>query len=456
MRKIKEHSEFISELYKVNPNISVLSSYNGLTIDKVKCKCTVCNYEWETYPYLLLNGSGCKICRKKPKGEFKYDIGYIITTHSRNLLILDREYREWFNKKTSSTSNRKYYKYKCLDCGNEDWINECRIVGSCTDGCNVCKSPPNRLVRGVNDIETLLPQIARLFKNHAEASQHTRGSRCKTTFVCPDCGRELIKRIDTVCACGLCCPCNDKWSYPNKFIYSVLEQLNLNFTPEKTFDWSKGRRYDECILKSDKLILIEMQGGQHSIRPIRSSGRCRSVEEEQANDKLKHNLAMDNGVNYYFTIDCIKSDVDYIKNSIISSGLLDVLGIDSNSIDWNKCDEFATSNFVKRVCNYYSETSLPTKEIAKHFKMSIKTIQRYLRTGDRLGWCTYDGKNIPYKNSKNGRNKPVYCKEVNMTFDNATAAARYLNLPDAKNNGRSIRNSIKFCRPYHNYTFNYV
>jgi AraC-like DNA-binding protein len=275
-------------------------------------------------------------------------------------------------------------------------------------------------------------------------------------FVCPDCGREFIKRIDTVCANGLSCPCNDKWSYPNKFMYSLLEQLNLDFTPEKTFEWSDGRRYDEYIVIGDKTILIEVQGLQHYEKPIIKSDKHRSVYEEQENDKLKYNLAMDNGIDFYFVIDCRESNMNYIKKSIITSGLLDILFYSDSDIDWNRCDEFATSNFIKHVCEYYESHNLTVAEVAEYFKLSRKTIQRYLNKGNNLGWCNYNDKNISLSNISNHKKKAVYCKTIDMKFDSATDAAKYLNLPDAEHQGRSIRNSIKFNRPYFNYVFEYA
>lgn len=456
MSKIKTHNEFIDKLEKINPNILILSSFQDLTKTKIKCHCKVCGYEWKTLPHLLLKGHGCKICNKKPKGEFKYRIGDKILSEGRNLVIIDREYRQWIHPRTSFASNRKYYKYRCLDCGNEDWIIESRLLDKQSNGCNVCKSNFNRLIQGVNDIATMMPEIATLFKDKDAAKTHSRGSKEEAVFICPDCGRELIKRINSVCKNGLSCPCKDSWSYPNKFIYALLEQLNLDFTPEKVFDWSKDKKYDEYVAYNGKSIIIEMQGKQHYNKPFREDNRHRSVSEEKANDELKHSMALVNGINYYFAIDCQKSEMDYIKGSIISSGLLDILCISITDIDWDKCDKFATSNFTKQVCEYYESHKLSVAEVAKHYKLSRKTIQRYLNKGNKFGWCNYDGKSISLSNIGNREKKAVYCKTIDMIFDSATDAAKYLNLPDAKYQGRSIRNAIKFNRPYLNYTFEYV
>jgi len=59
----KTHSQFIKELAEVKPNIEVLEEYiNNNT--KIKCKCKIDGYEWETTPNCLLNSNSdsCPKC----------------------------------------------------------------------------------------------------------------------------------------------------------------------------------------------------------------------------------------------------------------------------------------------------------------------------------------------------------------------------------------------------------
>ena len=66
----------------------------------------------------------------------------------------------------------------------------------------------------------------------------------------------IYKRHNIQCVCG------DKMSYPNKFLFSFFEQLGANFTPEKTFDWSENRRYDDyIILPNGETLICENHGG---------------------------------------------------------------------------------------------------------------------------------------------------------------------------------------------------
>ena len=63
----KTQEEFVNRLQQVNPDIEVLGTYEG-AFNKIKCKCKICEHEWEAMPTNLLRGSGCSKC-KITKGE---------------------------------------------------------------------------------------------------------------------------------------------------------------------------------------------------------------------------------------------------------------------------------------------------------------------------------------------------------------------------------------------------
>jgi len=63
LSKRKTHEKFIEELKSVNSNIDVLSEYVTIS-DKVKCKCLIDNFEWYATPHTLLDGHGCPECKK--------------------------------------------------------------------------------------------------------------------------------------------------------------------------------------------------------------------------------------------------------------------------------------------------------------------------------------------------------------------------------------------------------
>ena len=189
------------------------------------------------------------------RGDFKFNIGEIINSHGRNLKIIDQEYRPKtvYKNQRAYTNNQKFYKYKCLNCGNEGWIIEYSIEKTQHCGCNACCIPPKKVVKGINDIATSANWMVKYFQNIEDASRYTKYSKEVVNFVCPECGRVHSKAIHNVMSNkGLSCICGDGFSYPNKFIYSMLEQLNIEFETEKRFEWSDNRIYDFYIEHNTK------------------------------------------------------------------------------------------------------------------------------------------------------------------------------------------------------------
>ena len=74
----------------------------------------------------------------------------------------------------------------------------------------------------------------------------------------------------------------------------------------------------------------------------------------------------------------------YIKKSIMSSNLPQLLNFSENDIDWNKCDEFATSSRVYEACCYWNDGIHDYKEIAAIMHMHKGTINRYILKGREL------------------------------------------------------------------------
>ena len=115
-----------------------------------------------------------------------------------------------------------------------------------------------------------------------------------------------------------------------------------------------------------------------------------SVEEVKINDKLKKELALKNDIkeDNYIIIDCRKSELKWIKDSVMKSDLPNLLHFKEDDIDWLECGRYATKNIVKEVCNYKNNNpNYNVLEMSKIFKVAISTIKRYLKEGMELGWC---------------------------------------------------------------------
>ena len=73
---VQPHEMFLQKFKSKNPycdNIKFLSKYSG-ALKKIKCKCALCNYEWEPIASSLLQGTGCPNCAKKRVAEKSKEI----------------------------------------------------------------------------------------------------------------------------------------------------------------------------------------------------------------------------------------------------------------------------------------------------------------------------------------------------------------------------------------------
>lgn len=336
-----------------------------------------------------INSTGFKNCRigrilgKRTK-EFKIKIGQVFKDDKRDLVITGREYRDRVDNK----GNNKYYKYTCNVCGwTEGWILEGNLTGKRKHGCSCCRG--FTVVEGINDIPTTAPWMVKYFQGgYNEAKMYTKSCGKKIKPICPSCKniREKFMTVnDLYMKKSIGCKCGDNISYPEKFMYNILKQLNIKFETQlsKTkFEWCKNKLYDFYL--SEYNCIIETHGRQHYER---AKGFYKTLEEEQENDRCKERLAKENGIENYIVIDCRRSDLEWIKNSILNSKLNEFF--DLSKIDWLKCEEFAINfNIVKEVCEYWNhkEDWETIKDLAKIFNCDPATIDSYLRKGENQGW----------------------------------------------------------------------
>jgi hypothetical protein len=265
-----------------------------------------------------------------------------------------------------------------------------------TNGRN-CPYCAGYRVNHTNCLWNTRPDIAKLFTDSNLGYSVTIGCHDKADFTCPDCGNIDEKIISNITKRGYTCSrCSDGISYPEKLIMSLLEQLNVDYQKQKTFKWSNRKIYDFFIPTLN--VIIETHGEQHYERGFGYRGG-RSVEEEQENDKLKEKLARENGIYQYIVLDCRKSDLEYIKTSVINSGLFGILNL--NKVNWMIAHEFAcNSSMIKIACDLWNEGIKSTSEIGKTLKISKRAAWVYLKQGSILGWCDYQVKSIKKREEK--------------------------------------------------------
>ena len=308
-------------------------------------------------------------------------------------------------------------KYRCTKCGTEGECKEANSLMRGVSGCGVCGG--RKLVKGKNDFATVYPQYLKYFVNQEDAKNMTFGSGKKVLTKCPICGEQRLFRIvDLPNGKQYPCPkCGDSTSYPNRFMYCLLKQLNIDFEREKSFDWSNNRIYDFVVGDT----IIEMDGGYHKGSKRRSYEECQKIDQE------KDNLAISNNYNI-IRIKCYRSIFEEIKEEVISK-LNTLLNLDD--VNWVELERQLTDeNLVTMACDVFNKYKgkLTIQEMADKLNIRITKLCPLLKTGARLGLTDYDPKKSLdgcYQPNGTIKIRKVYCVEDGKIFNNSREADRY-------------------------------
>ena len=414
------------------------------------------NNEIEIFTGSFVNVSFGKLLNKQT-GNFKINIGDKFKDEKRDIEIIDREIRT--KQRKSSSDKQKWNKYKCNKCPNEDWIEESNLLHN--RGCNVCCIPSQKTIIGYNDIPTTDPWMVKYFQGgYDEAKKYTCRSNKAIHPVCPDCGRVKDKpmKIYTIYQMkSIGCNCSDGVSYPNKFMYNILEQLNIKFITEYSPKWLNKRRFDFYI--PSKQLIIEMDGSIGHGHKDSINGTTK--EESKAIDNWKdkqaniHNLKV-------IRIDCNYKNhnkKEYIYNSIINSEL--ILMFDFSNINWSIADKYATKNKIKFICEYYeiNKDKMLIKDMSKHFNINPSTFLSYLKRGNKFNWCNYDKDESIEMKFKLGktRAKKVKIVETGDIFKSAIECdIKSEELYGIKFTFGGICSSCRNNKPYKGFHFEYI
>lgn len=160
----------------------------------------------------------------------------------------------------------------CDDCGGTflssvtnirlNYTNRIR-TGHNPKWCPVCNG--SICIQGINDVNTVRPDVVKYFIDKTDALKYTSGSHTKVLTECPICKHQRPIAIKQLCDYGYSCTnCPDSVSYPNKVLHSLLDQLPIKkYIPEYFDDWTEGRKYDAWFELNDKNYLLEFDGEQH-------------------------------------------------------------------------------------------------------------------------------------------------------------------------------------------------
>ena len=343
--------------------------------------------------------------------EYKYKVGDIVN----GLEILEQ----------GRINKDKAYRMKCTICGLGDGTPYYNMFHKCIEdgkywnteshlnqeiGCPCCSG--HATLPNVNSVLAVRPDLIKYFLNEEEAEMYPISSTVKIELQCHSCGKKKAMKINTLARQGFGCPnCSDGVSYPERVMSNILKQLGIKYETHYRPDWSKTveikednslngmKEYDFTFIIDNVQYIIETHGEQHYRGGFeRKNGR--TLEQEQINDYYKKLIAIEKGMikkENYIVLDCRKSNIEYIKNSIINSPLRFILEIDS--INWEKIAKDSEKTLVKEVCDYWNKNygELGTLEIGEYFNIHRATIIRYLKKGDKAGFLI-----VPYNAREEG------------------------------------------------------
>ena len=271
-------------------------------------------------------------------------------------------------------------------------------------GCPYCSG--NKVVIGETSLWDTRPDVAALLLNPDDGYRYSAGSGKIVSFVCPICKTVHEKAIYTVCLRGLVCfACNDGVSYPEKFMYSMLTQLNASFKYQVSkstpgFEWIEhGYRYDFYIENGNEKYFVEMDGKQHKYDDVRIK------DEEKDTMADMHSITM-------IRINCdypqTYTRCEYIKDNILCSQLNSTFNL--LNIDWELCDMFAQTKMVAKAANLYN-AGMSIAKIQAELGYHRATIRGWLKQATKLGLCNYTATE---SKSRGSRVNPVLNVAINQ------------------------------------------
>lgn len=327
----------------------------------------------------------------------------------------------------------EYLEIECCKCGYKKWQRTNRLN---------LNNPCNRL-------RHIRPDLISLLDDEEDDLQYTPMSHKVAKWKCPCCNTRFERSVATVVKRGFNCPiCGIGVSFPNKMMYQILKQLNVQFYREHEFEWAKNKYYDFYIEEIN--AIIEMHGEQHYC-DMKKNGKYeafwgKTFEETLKNDCLKKDIALENGISHYIVIDSRISDYDYIYKNIERSELSNhycLSNINKNLI----LNKIYSNDFVKEIIRLW-ENGLAIKSIAKEIGMFHTTVKKIIRNAASGGLTSYDPElEIEKNNKKIGlfNEKRITCLNDNIEHKSIISAAKYYDI-NTKPITENLKGKTQYCK----------
>lgn len=276
------HELFVEKLKNINPDVEVLSEYNG-NKNYIRVRCLVDGNIWNTKPNWLVKGSKCQKCYDRERGD----------KVRKNLLTFIKECKEIHGDKYDySKVNYVNNKTKvCIICPEHGEFHQTPNKHiSMRQGCPKCANKDITTEEWVNKVETI----------HGNKYNYSKvdyiNNKSKVCIICPEHG-EFYQTPDKHLL-GQGCPiCSE--SKLEKRISNVLNVSNIIYERQKHFKWLGKQSLDFYL--PDLKIGIECQGRQH-FDIIKHFGGVEGFEKILRLDLRKNKLCKENNVKILYVL----------------------------------------------------------------------------------------------------------------------------------------------------------
>ena len=292
--------------------------------------------------------------------------------------------------------------------------------------CNGCCAMS--AIKGVTDLWTLRPDIAKLLETPEDGYKYTVHSSKKANFICPCCNNVLNKVVSKVTASGLSCSyCGKTKSYPNKFMCNLLKSLNVEFETEYIIP-GYNYRYDFYFVLNKNSYVVEMDGG---IGHGNKTDDGKEDKEGLKTDYIKDNICKENNIKV-IRIDCNykhKNRFEYILNNIKESELSKIFNL--SGINFTSIDVISSISTLNSVVDLWNNGVRSYDEINEKLHIPRPTIRRYLKEASdkKIISDTYEEilksmRKASNKKLQKTKGKHILCVETNQVYVSIAEASR--------------------------------
>ncbi|MEG2938082.1 MAG: hypothetical protein RR812_06715, partial [Vagococcus sp.] len=232
----------------------VFLEYGGLLLNPIK------SYHLTTNKFKTII---CDYMDLTNDNTFIYEVNEEVKTYNGNLKILSKKYKHGISK---------YYLCKCLIDGNIFMKPEAKLKHG--GGCPVCSK--KQIVENINSILAIDKTVVESGIEESVLSKLTSSSKTIVSYKCKLCEGQVKETFMTAYKNNFSCSCcRDGESYPNKFLYGLLNQIEVEYEREKSFPWSNRKRYDLYFCM--RSVIVENHGKQHYEKQTKNS-RWKTLE----------------------------------------------------------------------------------------------------------------------------------------------------------------------------------